>query len=168
MESIDERIQRLEDLHELQQLRARYCQLLDDGRWEDLADLFTPDGAFVGLAAARGRDSLIEFFAGLADKGLTAWWHFSSNETLDLDGDQATGQTWLLQPCVVDGEPHIAAGRYTDNMTRCADRRWRFAERKVSFFWWVASEARWDRHRFEYMPAEQAKDRPQQAVERQL
>lgn len=155
---IEARLQRLEDLHELQQLRARYCQLLDDGRWEQLADLFTVDGAFVGLSTARGREGLISFFSGLQKGELSAWWHFSSNETLDLDGDSATGQTWLYQPCVVDGKAHVAAGRYTDQMVRGADGRWRFAERKVTFFWWVPADEGWDRGVFGFEPARAASD----------
>ena len=126
-------MRRLEDLHAIGQLRAHYCQALDDGRWDDLVDLFTPDGAFVGLSTARGHDELRTFFADLQDGPLSAWWHFSSNETIDLVGTPAhaaTGATWLDQPCVVDGRAHIAAGRYQDEMVRGDDGRWRFAERQ--------------------------------------
>lgn len=158
MTDLEARIRRLEDLHELGQLRARYCQYLDDGRWEELADLFTPDGAFVGLSTARGREDLITFFADLQRGSLTSWWHFSSNETLELDGDRATGQTWLFQPCVVDGGSQVAAGRYTDQMCRCEDGVWRFEERAVSFFWWGALSDGWDAGVFGYEPAKGAAD----------
>lgn len=152
------RVRRLEDLHALQQLRAEYCHYLDDGKWDELAELFTPDGAFVGLSTARGRDELRTFFAGLQDGALTAWWHFSSNETLDLSGDLATGQTWLLQPCVVEGQSQLAAGRYTDRMVRCEDDRWRFEQREVRFFWWADLHRGWDRGRFTWDPAKAAAD----------
>lgn len=152
------RVRRLEDLHALHQLRARYCQYLDDGRWTELAELFTPDGAFLGLSEARGHEQLRRFFSGLQEGPLTSWWHFSANETLELDGDRATGATWLLQPCVVDGRSHLAAGRYTDLMVRCDDGRWRFAERKVRFFWWADLRQGWDGGRFVWGPAEAAAD----------
>lgn len=153
-----ERVQRLEDLHALQQLRARYCQHLDDGRWADLVELFIPDCVFVGLSTARGHVELRTFFSGLQDGSLNSWWHFSSNETLALEGDTATGQTWLLQPCVVDGEPEIAAGRYVDKMVRCHDGQWRFAERRVTFFWWADLEHGWDAGCFAWGPAMAAAD----------
>jgi 3-phenylpropionate/cinnamic acid dioxygenase small subunit len=102
--SLESRMRRLEDLHELQQLRAHYCQHLDDGRWDELVKLFAADGEFIGLSTARGRSELRQFFPTLQQGSLTSWWHFSSNETLELDGDVATGETWLLQPCVVGGE----------------------------------------------------------------
>lgn len=158
------RVARLEDLHEIGQLRARYCQFLDDGRWDELAELFTEDGAFVGLSTARGRDELRTFFPTLQEGSLEAWWHFSSNETIELgldvggDPDLATGQTWLDQPCVVDGVAHIAAGRYADRMRRCPDGRWRFVERKVTFFFWSPLENGWASGRLDHEPARAAAD----------
>ena len=154
------RLRRMEDLHELQQLRAHYCQHLDSGRWEELIELFAPDGAFVGLSTARGREELRSFFSGLQTGALTAWWHFSSNETLELDGDTASGQTWLLQPCIVDGESQLAAGRYVDRMIRSPDGRWRFEERKVLFFWWSDLVHGWQPGTFVWPPAESASDQP--------
>ncbi|WP_019158594.1 nuclear transport factor 2 family protein [Brevibacterium senegalense] len=151
------RVQRLEDIHEISQLRARYCQALDDGRWEDLADTFTDDGAFIGLSTARGREEMLEFFPTLNASTVTSWWHFSSNETVDIDGDEASGVTWLLQPCVVDGQSQIAAGRYEDVMVRTASG-WRFRTRKVSFFFWSSLESGWDAARFDFPPAVGAED----------
>lgn len=160
-EDLATRVRRLEDLHAIGQLRAHYCQALDDGRWDDLVDLFTPDGAFVGLSTARGRDDLRTFFAGLAEGPLSAWWHFSANETIDLHqtpARTASGATWLDQPCVVDGQAHIAAGRYQDQMVRCDDGAWRFTERKVTFFYWVPTDQGWAPGRYGWAPARAAAD----------
>ena len=157
---LEARVRRPEDLHEIGQLRARYCQYLDDGRWDDLVGLFTEYGSFVGLSTATGHPELRAFFPTLQEGSLQAWWHFSSNETIDLDAEAgtATGETWLDQPCVVDGAAHVAAGRYADRMRRCADGRWRFEERKVTFFFWSPLEAGWESGRFDYPPAAGAAD----------
>ncbi|RCW45755.1 uncharacterized protein (TIGR02246 family) [Halopolyspora algeriensis] len=155
---LEARIRRLEDIEEIRQLRARYCQYLDDGRWSELAELFTADGAFVGLSTARGRDELRTFFAELQSGPLQAWWHFSSNETITVDGDEARGETWLDQPCVVDGEAHIAAGRYQDDVVRDSDGQWRFRERKVTFFFWGPLASGWAPGRIEWRPAAGALD----------
>lgn len=157
MSDLEARVKRLEDVHEIGQLRARYCQHLDDGRWAELADLFTVDGCFAGLSTARGRDELRTFFAGLQGGPLSAWWHFSANETVTVDGDAAGGETWLYQPCVVDGEAHVAAGRYTDSMVR-QEGRWLFAERKVTFFWWVPLAEGWRPGQISWPPARAAQD----------
>ena len=155
---LEARIRRLEDIHEIGQLRARYCQYLDDGRWEELAELFTEDGAFVGVATARGRTELRTFFADMQKGALSAWWHFSSNETVTVDADRAWGETWLDQPCVIDGLAHIAAGRYRDDMVRDHDGRWRFHERRVTFFWWGPLAEGWAPGRIAWPPAREALD----------
>jgi hypothetical protein len=152
------RLRRLEDAHAIGQLRARYCQCLDDGRWDELASLFTEDGAFIGLATARGRNELRGFFAGLWKGPLTAWWHFSANETIEVDGDTATGETWLFQPCVVHREAHVAAGRYRDRLTRQPEGGWLFAERAVSFFFWTPLADGWAPGRIGWPPATGALD----------
>ncbi|HVV08869.1 nuclear transport factor 2 family protein [Amycolatopsis sp.] len=157
MDRLEARLRRLEDVHEIGQLRARYCQYLDDGRWAELAALFTEGGAFVGLSTARGREALREFFPGLQRGSLSAWWHFSANETIDVDGDTASGETWLYQPCVVDGEAHIAAGRYRDLLERHG-KRWLFAERRVTFFFWVPTSQAWGPGAIGWPPAAGALD----------
>lgn len=157
-EELRARVRRLEDVHEIGQLRARYCQYLDDGRWDELAELFTEDGAFVGLSTARGRPELRTFFAGLQEGALTAWWHFSANETVTVEGDTAYGETWLYQPCVVDGRPHVAAGRYADRIARRPDGRWLFEERRVTFFFWVPMDQGWAPGRMGWAPAAAAID----------
>ena len=70
----------------------------------------------------------------------------------------ATGATWLDQPCVVDGRAHVAAGRYQDQMVRGDDGRWRFAERQVTFFYWVPGDEDWAPGRYGWAPARAAAD----------
>lgn len=170
---VEARLRRLEDAHAIAQLRARYCQALDDGRWTDLAATFTADGAFVGLSTARGTEGLIEFFSALADGPISAWWHFSSNETVGLaagndgsDGDTATGETWLWQPCVRDGVAEIAAGRYRDTLVRDGGR-WLFSERRVSFFFWSDLREGWRRGDFALPSAAAAADEIHQLLVRE-
>lgn len=159
LETVLARLDRLESLSQIAHLRARYCQALDDGRWEDLADTFTNDGAFIGLSVARGRKEMLEFFPTLNQNTVTSWWHFSSNETVEFsDPDHASGVTWLLQPCVVEGQSQIAAGRYTDLVVR-TEKGWLFKERKVSFFFWSSLTDGWDVAKFDWPPAIEAADK---------
>jgi hypothetical protein len=60
--TIEDRLRRLEDIDAVTQLRARYWHLLDERRGEEFVDLFTPDGLFVGLTEAKGREELMIFF----------------------------------------------------------------------------------------------------------
>ncbi|WP_207918711.1 nuclear transport factor 2 family protein [Saccharopolyspora karakumensis] len=142
------RIARLEAREAIRDLDARYCRALDDGDWDALVSLFTEDGEFVGLARATGHAELRAFFAGLADAGLTAFWHHVTNLDITLEGeDTARARSFLWQPCVQDGVPHIAAGRYTDSLRR-VDGNWRYASKQVSFDYFVPLADGWDHGRF--------------------
>lgn len=142
MSDLEQRVQRLEDLAEIGQLRARYCQLLDDQEWEALAQLFTEDGEFHGIGSAKGRAELAAFYARVHAASFDAWWHFSTNETVEWHGDHATGETYLYQPCVMDGTAYVAAGRYRDEFVK-HDDRWYFSRRQVSFFYFVPFDENW-------------------------
>lgn len=69
MTTLEERLQRLEDLEAIRQLDAKYCRLLDGADWRRLTQLFMPNGEFIGLDRVRGHEALHGFFAGLADGG---------------------------------------------------------------------------------------------------
>ncbi|GEL17525.1 nuclear transport factor 2 family protein [Pseudonocardia asaccharolytica] len=145
--SIERRLQRLEDLEAIRALDAQYCRVLDDGDWPALVALFTSDGEFIGLNHPRGRAELLAFFSGLADSGLTAFWHHVTNIEIELAGDTATVRSFLWQPCVQDGEPQVAAGRYLDTVVR-VDGRWRYRRKRIRFDYFTPLAAGWDRGRF--------------------
>lgn len=153
MSSIEERLRHLEDVEAIRALDAAYCRLLDSGDWDGLVALFTPDGEFVGLDTARGRQELRAFFAGLADGGLIAFWHHVGNHEMTVDGDTARVRSSLWQPCVQDGVAHIAAGQYHDELIR-HDGHWRYRRKQVSFEYFVPLAEGWDRGRFNLASAE--------------
>lgn len=148
MRTLEERVRQLEDIEALRALEAAYCRLLDDGEWAALVELFTPDGEFVGLSRARGRPALLEFFSGLTESGLTAFWHYVTSLEIDVDGDTAYLRSFLWQPCVLNGTPHVAAGRYTDTAVRVGDGRWRYRSKRVAFDYFAPLSAGWDRGRY--------------------
>jgi ketosteroid isomerase-like protein len=141
------RLRRMEDIEAIRTLDAVYCRLLDDGDWPGLVELFAPDGCFDGLRVVTGRAELLAFFGGLADAGLTAFWHHVSNLEVTVDGDTAAVTSLLWQPCVVDGVAQVAAGRYADRLVRTA-AGWRYALKQVRFAYWAPLAEGWDQHRF--------------------
>lgn len=154
MTGLEQRVARLEDLEAIRDLDARYCRALDDGDWDTLVSLFTDDGEFVGLSRARGHAELRSFFAGLAEAGLTAFWHHVTNLEITLDGtDGARARSFLWQPCVQDGVTHIAAGRYTDTLRRVDGGTWRYVTKQVSFDYFVPLTEGWDHGRFTVVSA---------------
>lgn len=148
MTSLEKRVERLEAIQEIRDLDARYCRALDDGDWDTLVSLFTDDGQFVGLGRAAGHTALRRFFAGQAAQGLSAFWHHVSNLEVTLDSsERARASSLLWQPCVQDGIPHIAAGRYTDTLERI-DGAWRYRARHVTFDYFVPLAGGWDHGKF--------------------
>jgi ketosteroid isomerase-like protein len=152
--TLDDRVRRLEDVEAIRALDARYCRLIDTGDWPGLVALFAPDGAFDGLQRADGHDALLAFFGGLAGSGMR-WWHHVGNHEIEVAGDTATVRSMLWQPCVVDGVPHVAAGRYSDRLVRTADG-WRYQLKQVRFDYWGPLRDGWDQHRFGFSPARAA------------
>ncbi len=151
MSDLEARLRRLEDVEAIRDLDAAYCRLVDTGNWPGLVALFTADGTFDGLAVATGSADLLAFFSGLADSGMR-FWHHVSNHEIAVDGDTATVRSVLWQPCVVDGVPHVAAGRYSDSVVRTAGG-WRYAVKQVRFDYWGPLRDGWDHHRFGFAPA---------------
>ena len=152
MSSVEDRLRRLEDVEAIRTLDAVYCRLLDDGDWPALVHLFPPEGVFDGLRRVEGRADLLAFFAELAEAGLTAFWHHVSNLEVAVDTDTATVRSLLWQPCVVDGVPHVAAGRYADELMR-TQAGWRYRVEQGRFSYWAPLTDGWDAGRYELASA---------------
>lgn len=159
MSTLEERIARLEDLEAIRHLDAQYCRYLDDGNWDDLMALFTEDGAFDGLSHPVGKDAMKAFFSGLADGGLSEFWHFITNMEIDLDDDNATVRSFLWQPCVLNGVASIAAGRYTDTLVK-VDGRWLYQVKQVRFHFFGPLEEGWSENQFALDSAKSAAVHP--------
>jgi uncharacterized protein (TIGR02246 family) len=144
MSSLEDRIRALEDKDEIRQLCARYCFVIDDRDLEGIGDCFTVDGRFRsidGKLDARGRDAIMEQYHGrFAVLGTGN--HIAHHQVIDLDPedpDRATGTVSAHAELVRNGEVMIAAFRYADEYRR-EDGRWRFADRLLSFMYYLRPE----------------------------
>lgn len=133
--SLEQRVQRIEDELAIGQLRARYCHLLDDQQWQPFIDLFTEDGVFEGLSKVRGREALMAFFSEQVPTIAEHFWHFCTNGTIDIDGDQATGRISMEYISVSNGVSYVSAGHYDDVCVR-QNGEWKFKSRKITFYFY--------------------------------
>jgi uncharacterized protein (TIGR02246 family) len=114
---------------------ARYCHLLDDGRWDEFADLWAEDAEFVlGGETTRGRDAIrssIEATQPPERRGR----HLAVNVEIEVDGDRATGLVdFMFWARDREGAAKLMfLGRYDDQLVR-TDGVWRFARREIAFF----------------------------------
>lgn len=114
---------------------ARYAHCVDGGRFDDLVELFVPDGVLEveGEPAHRGRDAILAFVIGTgrdlaAETGAPRIRHHVGNVVIELDApERARARCYFL--AVTDrGVDHW--GRYRDELVPSGDR-WRFAHRRV-------------------------------------
>ena len=131
---IETRLKALEDRAEIAELRARYCHVLDQRDWDALAQMFTEDGEFDGLAHARGRAEIHQFFSGVVDGLAEGFWHFCTNPTVQIDGDRATGRISMQYLSVRQGVSYVSAGHYDVRLER-VDGAWKFRARKITFYY---------------------------------
>ncbi len=120
----------------IRNLLARYCELIDAGELDALADLFA-DGVLrddAGNELGRGREGAALLYAGtrIHGDGTPRTRHLTTNSIIDVDEDAGTAtarsvyvvfqatDTLPLQP--------IIAGRYRDRFA-LRDGQWSFAER---------------------------------------
>ena len=117
---LEKTVQRLADIEDIKQLKARYASACDeDYNPEKLAPLFTEDAIWDGgaLGFAEGREGIREFFAAASSQVPFAV-HQISNPLIEIDGDTATGQWFLWQPMVFQGQALWLSAVYHDQYVR--------------------------------------------------
>jgi ketosteroid isomerase-like protein len=136
-----EPLRRLLDIHEIQQIVARYGFAVDDRDLDAVKALFAEDGSLRtqnGTAKGTGVDAVGDYFAGrFAALGPT--YHFTHDHVIDFDPDdpdRATGRVAAHAEVWRDGAPMLTALRYLDTYVRRAPG-WRFLERVQAYLYFV-------------------------------
>lgn len=128
---LEGRLRQVEDRLEIGELIVRYALLLDDARWDELAELWTEDAVFASPSSrTEGRAAIIENFK-FKHAPYSATWHDPHGSVIDLiDADHARGTVIGYaelgkQDCTI-----ATSIRYLDDYRR-VDGTWRFASRHV-------------------------------------
>ncbi|OYY70296.1 nuclear transport factor 2 family protein [Sphingomonas sp. 28-63-12] len=134
------RLQRVEDQLAIAGLVSAYSFAMDNRDLDWALDLFTEDGRFRsadGVMDAVGPDAIAAQYRGrYAALGFN--FHVTHDRTLAFDGpDAAQGLVSGHAELVRHGDTMVAAMRYHDRYRRCADGRWRFADRCLHFFYYL-------------------------------
>ena len=112
---------------------ALYCQLCDDGRFDEWAQLYTDDAVFKVMGAVhRGPEAIKGFIAEAQPEGRRGK-HVAVNPVIELDGDAARAWTDYIWVGPGTGQfPVTNVGRYHDRLVK-RDGRWLFVERQIVF-----------------------------------
>lgn len=149
-----------EDEVAMRRLVSIYCSAVDDGDAERMASLFVPGGQLVvyspggqpGSAEPLRRWEGVEDFRRLISvlrASYARWVHFAGNHWVEVAGDQAAGETYLLA-CHLRGsgeaqEEEVAVIRYKDLYRRTTDG-WRFEHRNAYRQWTTVRPVSSSRH----------------------
>lgn len=124
----------LEDKDAIRDLMTRYCLSIDAGRYADWVACFSEDGCFDSpiLGTWRGPEKLLAFTSKYQEwTGDSQPRHCVMNILIDVDGDTASAESYLLLTHAGHGKTELViSGRYEDRLRKIGGE-WRFTERKV-------------------------------------
>ncbi|MGH7985370.1 MAG: nuclear transport factor 2 family protein [Candidatus Binataceae bacterium] len=158
MKTLEERVRVLEDIESIKRLKARYCAACDDNyNAEAIAALFTEDAIWdgAGLGKAEGGEKIRQFFRG-APRIFPFAIHHVMNPIIEVEGDSARGQWYLLQPATrmrqsegkaAEKQAVWLAASYDEQYVRTADG-WKFKHLKVTARFLTPYEEGWAKKQF--------------------
>jgi uncharacterized protein (TIGR02246 family) len=134
-ESLEQRVQRLEDENEIRQLLLDYGRFLDSRDFKSYAALFARDGEWIGgFGSVTGPANIQAFMEKNMGTGPNRQnnYHLLSNFVITVNGDTATAWSrWAFIVPGTTGATISQAGRYDDTLVR-ENGRWRFKKRTAS------------------------------------
>jgi len=143
------KIQRLDDIEAIRNLKAKYCAFCDDGYNADgIASCFVEDGIWDGgvRGTYEGREAIRSFFSTGTSR-ITFAVHNVLNPIIEVDGDTAHASWYLFQPCTEAGQAYWVSGVYQDDYVK-VNGQWFFKHLRVTFNFWTPFEQGWAKQPF--------------------
>ncbi|MFR9794773.1 nuclear transport factor 2 family protein [Streptomyces sp. MS06] len=137
-------LDRLVIVEDLRRLMASYVHLADHQRWEELAQLFTPDGTFTPrlvdgspVRVMRGRREIADSIRRSVGPDATVVHHLFS-DVIDVHSRDSADGTWAMEDLIIRPEGTADTprtmhgfGHYRPRFVRAADG-WRIAELELT------------------------------------
>ena len=146
--NLEERIQALEDIQALKDLKARYAAVCDDKyNPEEAAKLFTEDAVWDGgedFGVHKGKQAIKDFFKGVSENLVFAV-HYFMQPLIEVNksGDTAKGKWYLWQAATLaDGTAIWISGLEFDEY-RKVDGEWLISGMKLELFFMTPYEEGW-------------------------
>jgi hypothetical protein len=119
------------DKDAIRELLHRYCFYMDEGRFAELADLFSEDGEWIApYRTAKGRADIAAWLTQSVPPQPRRM-HYVMNTVIDCAGDRATAKSnYLVMVEGPQGPLPSVCGTYDDVLIRQQDG-WRFHRRRL-------------------------------------
>ncbi len=147
LDEIQAALNELRDIEAIKTLKSRYCHLVDERRWDELADLWTEDAVcdYGFFGSYSGRDEIARnFFGELVDGAASFMVHMIHNPLIELQGDEAKG-SWYLTSQTTNQPSNRALwvmGIYRDQFKRI-DGSWKISSLQFEFKYFTPFEDGW-------------------------
>ncbi|MEQ9661896.1 MAG: nuclear transport factor 2 family protein [Parasphingopyxis sp.] len=145
--SLEERIDRLESIEKIQQLKNTYHLFINDCRFTEFGELFTEDAVvdmgYMGgeKESWRGREQISKRFMEIPAV-LNQIKQFIHCHTVNVDGDKASGWALLEARYGSDERSYNVAAKYEDTYKR-VNGKWLFDTVFVKFYFTVPMCESW-------------------------
>ncbi len=155
LEELQRRLQTLEDIEAIKKLKVRYCHCADARDHVGFANLFVDDGVWEGgvFGHGEGRKGIEQFLRNVQAQSLPFALHYVMNAVVEVQGDTAVGQWYLLEPCTMtlaDGRQTQAVwgtATYEDHFVR-VNGEWKFKKVHLKPVFWSPFDQGWAKQRF--------------------
>ncbi len=150
--TLEERVRRLEDIEDIRRLRNRYHASLNESRYEQCRALFTDDAVVeLGyLARYEGIDAIDRGFRAMGERDRFFIKQFIHSHDVEVDGDTATGTSYLEARYGRFGVSYVVAGRYDDVYAR-VNGVWKFKAMIAELFYTVPNAVGWTGDEMHYL-----------------
>jgi hypothetical protein len=142
--TLEDRIQRLEDIEAIRRLRNRYHFCLNEGRYHEVRDLCVDDAVIeLGyLARYEGIEAIDRGFRAMGERERFFIKQFIHGHDVEVNGDAATGRSYLEARYGRFGVSWVVAGRYDDTYVRVGGA-WKFKAMMTELFYTVPNSVGW-------------------------
>ena len=128
----------VEEKEAIREVLAQYCFRLDDGRFDDMAALFTENGTWdTAFGRATGRAAIAELAHSIrarAGEQRPRAVHLVTNISITLDGASAQARSnWTVVQNSPQGPKVGSGGAYHDELVK-EHTQWLFRYRKIDRF----------------------------------
>lgn len=142
-QTIEQRLKAVEDRQALKELVDEFSILSDQKEGEVQAQLFTEDAVvntYLGdriILTLNGRKQIGDTFGSFLKTQETVY-HINGQQTVKIDGDQATGISYCQVTLIANAngkKTQTMQGVYYNDEYKCVDGKWLISKRDSHFVW---------------------------------